>query len=337
MYYVGGKDMKKLVGLLLCLTMFCSLFVGCAEGEPIVWSELVLGSALPQPTLEKGKINTNSEKSLWMYLNNAEKNDFSSYLAECKETFNIDSKMIGDSYIAYNSDGFKLNIDYNEYDRYISINLDAPMEMKDIKWPLNDLCDLLPTPKSLKGKIEWEHEDKFLLYLSDMDIDEYSTYADSCSDMGFDVDYDKGETYYRAQNAEGYSLSLEYIGYNIMSVKLEVPVQEEESSQPANNEEKPESKETQTNEEKKISNADFKKAMDEYEDFIDEYVAFMKKYRNANGADLSMATDYAKYLNEYADMVSAFEKWEEELSGDDLKYYVEVEARVAKKLVEIAQ
>ncbi len=63
----------------------------------------------------------------------------------------------------------------------------------------------------------------------------------------------------------------------------------------------------------------------------------IKKYRNANGADLSMATDYAKYLNEYADMVSAFEKWEEELSGDDLKYYVEVEARVAKKLVEIAQ
>lgn len=330
--------MKKLVGLLLCLTMFCSLFVGCAEGEPIVWGELVLGSALPQPTLEKGKIHTNTEESLWMDLNNAEKADYSSYLAQCKETFNIDSTVIGDSFRAYNSDGYKIDLDYNEYDGYISINLDAPLKTKNLKWPLNDLCELLPTPKSTKGKVEWEHDDKFLVYVSDMTIDDYDDYVDICFDAGFDVDYDKGETYYRAKNSQDYSLSLEYEGFNTIRIQLEAPNDEEESSATISKEEEPESKETQSKAEDKVSNVDFKKAMDEYEEFMDEYVAFMKKYQDSDGTDLSLLTDYATYMSKYAETVESFENWEdEELTTDELAYYVEVQSRVTKKLLEVSQ
>lgn len=328
-----------MIGLLLCLVMVCTLFVGCSEGDPIVWEDIVLGSILPDTAFEKGSIHTNTEETLWMDLNNAEKSDYSSYLAQCKEKgFTIDPTTIGDSYTAYNGDGYKLKIDYNEYDEYISINLDAPMKTKDLKWPINDLCELLPTPKSTKGKIEWEHEDKFLVYLADMTIDDFADYADACRDKGFNVDYDRGDTHYYAENKDGYDLSLEYEGFNTIYIRLEAPQKDTESSVVESKEEKPESKETESKEDAKITNGDFKKAMDEYEEFMDEYVEFMKKYQESDGTDLSLLTDYAQYMSDYAEMAEAFDNWEdEELSDDELAYYIEVQARVTKKLLEVSQ
>lgn len=81
--------------------------------------------------------------------------------------------------------------------------------------------------------------------------------------------------------------------------------------------------------------ADFKAAMDRYESFMNDYVAFMKKYQ-ANPTDFSLLSDYADYMAKYADFVTAFEKWEEEeLNVDELSYYIEVQARVSQKLLEV--
>lgn len=82
--------------------------------------------------------------------------------------------------------------------------------------------------------------------------------------------------------------------------------------------------------------SEFKAAMDSYEKFMNEYVAFMKKYAE-NPTDLSILTDYAKYMEEYADMMLKFEKWEnEDLNTAETAYYIEVQARISKKLLEIA-
>ena len=82
---------------------------------------------------------------------------------------------------------------------------------------------------------------------------------------------------------------------------------------------------------------DFKAAMDSYEKFMDEYVAFMKKY-SANPTDTSLLADYADYMTKYADFVEDFEKWEdEEMNATETAYYIEVQSRVSKKLLEIAK
>lgn len=84
-------------------------------------------------------------------------------------------------------------------------------------------------------------------------------------------------------------------------------------------------------------NEEFKKAMDSYEEFIDEYVDILKKYQDSNGTDASILTDYFDYISKYADYVEDFEKWESKnLNAKELKYYTEVQARVAKKLLEIS-
>ena len=41
---------------------------------------------------------------------------------------------------------------------------------------------------------------------------------------------------------------------------------------------------------------EFKSAMDSYEAFFDEYVAFMKKYSQSNGTDMSLLNDYTIYI-----------------------------------------
>ena len=102
----------------------------------------------------------------------------------------------------------------------------------------------------------------------------------------------------------------------------------------ATEESKPEETENTDND---AIDPDFKAAMDAYEKFMDEYVAFMKKYKE-NPNDLSLLMDYANYLSKYTDFVESFEKWEDEdLNLAETAYYVDVQARVSKKLLEVAQ
>lgn len=82
--------------------------------------------------------------------------------------------------------------------------------------------------------------------------------------------------------------------------------------------------------------AEFKAAMDSYEAFFDEYVAIMKKYKE-NPTDMSILADYATYMGQYADMMQKFEAWEnEDLNKAELAYYIDVQARITKKLLEVA-
>lgn len=81
---------------------------------------------------------------------------------------------------------------------------------------------------------------------------------------------------------------------------------------------------------------EFKAAMDSYEKFMEEYVAFMKKYK-ANPSDLSLLSDYADYMTKYTDFVEDFDDWEDEnMNSTETAYYIEVQSRVNKKLLEVA-
>lgn len=52
---------------------------------------------------------------------------------------------------------------------------------------------------------------------------------------------------------------------------------------------------------------------------------------------LQMPFLYTKYMSKYADMVEKFDKWEsEDLNDAELAYYIDVQARVSKKLLEVA-
>ncbi len=84
--------------------------------------------------------------------------------------------------------------------------------------------------------------------------------------------------------------------------------------------------------------AEFKAAMDSYEAFFDEYVTFMKKYAKSNGTDMNLLNDYTTYMSKYADTMTKFEALKEaDMSTAEAAYYIEVQSRITKKLLEVAQ
>lgn len=81
---------------------------------------------------------------------------------------------------------------------------------------------------------------------------------------------------------------------------------------------------------------EFKEAMDSYEAFYTEYCEFMKDY-SENPTDLTLLAKYADMLVKAEEMNEAFEEWDEDdLNNEELKYYLDVNNRVMKMLVDVA-
>ena len=82
---------------------------------------------------------------------------------------------------------------------------------------------------------------------------------------------------------------------------------------------------------------EFKAAMDSYEAFYNEYCEFMKKYME-NPTDLTLLGEYADMMSKSTEMNQTFEAWNEaDMNDAELAYYLEVNNRVAQKLLEVAQ
>lgn len=180
--------------------------------------------------------------------------------------------------------------------------------------------------------------DKLLYPLEKVDkgtvfkIDEYIIDNNGNLNKNYDVFYDEGLV------SDDKSLVIYYAKEDYVLVKDAPSTDSTPSTQPTT-EPATEVTAPAATEEKKDNNSldpEFKAAMDSYEEFFDEYVAIMKKYK-ANPTDMSILSDYAKYMGQYADMMEKFEKWEnEDLNTAEAAYYVDVQARITKKLLEVA-
>ena len=152
------------------------------------------------------------------------------------------------------------------------------------------------------------------------------------------MDYNRGDTFYQADNANGVSLSLDYRGYNTMTVRVDAsnagaandtPVGQEAEVETDADAGAPTSSESVS--------PDFKATMDEYEAFFDQYVEFMNAY-NADSSSPELLARYADMMSQYSDMMNSLDKIDEEsLSPADYAYYTEVMARISAKLAEVAQ
>lgn len=330
--------MKKTICILILITI-CLLTCGCST-KVIVWDDIVLSDMLPEPTVLTGEIHANSSDDLRIDICKISDKQYSDYIEACKEKgFTTEAESTTSTYTAYNADGYKLRLSHYRSNGDMSINLEAPMQMSYITWPTGIAGEQLPVPKSTIGKFSFEYSDNFFVYIGNTSKTDYAEYVNACSKKGFDVDYQKGDNYYYADNSQGWHISVRYEGNNVMSIDIDAPKDDNNTSslsQTANSD----TSETNSNEDSSKNeklDPNFKAAMDSYEKFMDDYIAFMRKFEK-NPNDLSLITDYAKYMSDYADFVEDFEKWEDEdMNAAETAYYIEVQARVSKKLLEAAQ
>lgn len=351
------KPVYKRVWFYLVIALAAAIILGSVfgnkkdGGEKIEWSKIELSAQLPEMPFEKGKISTNTDEELSIKIEKVSEDDFKSYMKECAaKGYSVDAEKTQSSYEAYNAAGYHLDM-YLIGDSF-SLSLKAPIKFGSIAWPTSELGFSVPEPKSSEGKFEYEYAEHFLVYVKIADKAEYEDYIDSCSAYGLDKNYDKGDTYYRADDENGYHISVSYEGNNIMKIEASSPEKDEPATAApvTDTEEKTDSVTAEQNtavssaepETKKTDSSpsglrsDFKEAMDSYEKFIDEYVAFMKKYK-ANPGDISLLADYTSFISRLTDVTEKFDKWESSgLSDAELTYYLEVQSRASKKLADAA-
>lgn len=325
--------------------------------EELVWSDMILGGTLPKPPVAKGEVYDNSDEKLWVTIEDLSAEQYKSYIEACEEDgFTIEAVSQSNTYNAYNDKGYKLSLIYYSGKSNMKIHLEKPMEMTTISWPVGSAGYQLPKPNSKVGKFSYEYDDYFFVYIGNTSKSEYSEYVNKCIEKGFNINYYKGENSFYADNSKGWHVSIDYEGNDVMSINIKERKKEETTQPPTKESVEVSTKdapselpttefpttevtttEYPTNEEVDNGgiNPDFKAAMDSYEKFIDEYVSFMKKY-NDNPNDLELLYDYSNYLSKYADFVADFDKWkDEELNAEETAYYLDVQVRVSKKILEI--
>lgn len=325
--------MKKIligVALVVLVIFMVTTLKDCAYSIEDEWAVIELKDKLPTPTQGKLQDGSNLSDCFFGGIEEVSKDYYIEYRDACIAMgYTVESESDGTRYEAFNEEGYELSLSYVGED--ISIILNAPEELSEIEWPTKGLAKKLPVPDSTLGNISADRSDYFSVILGEMSIDQYQEYVEACEDKGFTIDYSKDETYYNAENKDGYKVYVAYEGCNRVSIRIEEVAEETTTTE----------KETTTttqeeSDDKDDIDSDFKEAMDAYEEFMNDYVAFMKKYQ-ANPTDLELLADYSEFLSDYADYCDEFAEWEDEdLNDAELKYYLEVQSRVNKKLLEVA-
>ena len=224
---------------------------------------------------------------------------------------------------------------------------------------------MLPAPESTVGKISTDDDTELYVYIGEVTKEQYDAYVLKCQEKGFNRDHDSGtesydnSLYYYADNKDGYHLHIEYhekddlenafwLYEKTMIIELYPPETEDIKESETTTEkptvkptQKPTQKPTEKAESKPESKNDsnavspsFKETMDSYEKFFDDYIAFMKKYKE-NPNDMELLTDYLDWMQKYSDYMEKLDSIDQDsLSDADLAYYIEVNTRISKKLLE---
>ena len=81
---------------------------------------------------------------------------------------------------------------------------------------------------------------------------------------------------------------------------------------------------------------EFKKTMDDYEAWFDHYCDVMKRYKE-DSSNLELLSEMTDLLTEETTMLEEMENMDQsEMNIAELAYYLEVTARIEKKLLEVA-
>ncbi len=191
------------------------------------WPADGISAVLPRPGSKKGEVNMNSDTSFMADIYGLSREKYQAYVNECqKKGFVVESDDSSDFYSAYNTDGYDLKLTYDSSEKVMSILMDAPEKFGKIDWPVSGPASLLPMPKSNIGKIYEDTAHSFKASVAAISRDEFQKYIEECSSKGFNVDYQKNADSFTAENQDGCNLSVNYKGFNTISVSLEEPDQE---------------------------------------------------------------------------------------------------------------
>lgn len=209
----------------LLVIPYVSLFkIHISEFERYDWDEVVLADELPKPKSPYGEISWSSEDYLSLTVEKMTLSKYEKYVKACENKgFTIDAEIDEKYFCAFNDNGYKLILNFLESSEEMHISLKSEMDFEKIEWSDSKIAKKLPVPKSPTGSISVDDDDYFSVYVSDTNIDGYKAYVASCEKKGFTVDANKQDKSYVAKNAEGYKITVDYEGNNVIYISISEP------------------------------------------------------------------------------------------------------------------
>ena len=102
---------------------------GGEEPERLDWPTTGLAAMLPEPSVDTGSVAINSEDSFSADVEGYARSDYEGYAAQCQERgFTVDASEGGDSFEAYNAEGYHLRLSFYGSMEEMDIRLDAPVD-----------------------------------------------------------------------------------------------------------------------------------------------------------------------------------------------------------------
>lgn len=236
------SDMKLVIGFAIfavafCVVVFTVLFIIKAQENNsssltpessearFNWSDAVLVSAgLPDPSTDKGEITVNTADELTVRIDSINAGTFNSYVSGCEDKgYTVDPEKSDVTYSAFNSEGYRVSITFDPDGSTMSIDVTSPPTLNNIKWPDTPLGGLLPKPEYKNGCINENSEDLLSMDLGGISADKYKDYVAEVKKAGYVYNEDESEKHYSAENEDGYRLTADYQGNNMISVSIGVP------------------------------------------------------------------------------------------------------------------
>lgn len=185
------------------------------------WPENGLGTYLPYPNTEYGKIYTDDESRFHIELYKVTPQMFKDYFKACKKKgFDIITTNTDSVIHAYNEDEMELDMIFFEENQELDIFLDMPLKMSEIRWPDNEMTKKIPKPNKLIGNISYNNSEHFSVYIDNIDDNEYSEYVDAVIKAGFTKDYSRSDEKYYAYNKSGDYIVVEHLIFDKMYISI---------------------------------------------------------------------------------------------------------------------
>lgn len=219
----GKKNLQPLFSSIGFAMILLLLGVVGADGlttETFLWPESGMSALLPEPVSNKGYFFESAD-SFSAGVEKTSEEEYQDYMKACAANgFTVEPEQNGTSYHAFNADGYSLSLYYFKNGHEMSVDLEAPKNKGSFRWSTSEIAGYLPVPESHTGKVEWENNSSYALYVCDTTKEDYDEYVNACISKGFNIDYSRRDTYFYGSHADGYYLDLSFEGFDTMYIRI---------------------------------------------------------------------------------------------------------------------
>lgn len=216
------KRAAAIIGCVLIVVFFYAFgkeTVQVAETD-YNWNGVVLRNELPEPTFNKGRIQTNTDKAYSAEYSETTATEYATYKQAVKDAgYTVDAKDTDSRYRAFNDDGYYVELLYSGYSKTTNVRLNRPVVFTKMAWPSYGPATEVPEPDSEQRYIE-QNTTFSMSAVIQTDKAGFENYIQQLENHGFTENVFFGDDTFWGEKSNGASVNVEYKGFNQMHMTV---------------------------------------------------------------------------------------------------------------------